>query len=184
MFGFQRIGDLIWAAADERARGFLLGATSGRTTLNGEGLQHEDGQSQVLRFRRAQLHLLRPHLQLRGGCHPPRGTPSHVPKRGGYFTTSRSSTKTMPIQPSLLVRRTEYCGGCTACVRAPARSRPEFSCSGVGPFSARCWQLPSCWKPTTAWPPTSGASPASTSWDATPRQRSAGTGSTPKSPHG
>jgi pyruvate dehydrogenase E1 component len=48
MFGFQRVGDLIWAAADQRARGFLLGATSGRTTLNGEGLQHEDGHSLVL----------------------------------------------------------------------------------------------------------------------------------------
>ncbi|MBV8332399.1 MAG: pyruvate dehydrogenase (acetyl-transferring), homodimeric type [Candidatus Eremiobacteraeota bacterium] len=47
MFGFQRIGDLAWAAGDSRTRGFLLGATSGRTTLNGEGLQHEDGQSQV-----------------------------------------------------------------------------------------------------------------------------------------
>ena len=48
MFGFQRIGDLIWAAADMRCRGFLLGATAGRTTLNGEGLQHEDGHSHVL----------------------------------------------------------------------------------------------------------------------------------------
>jgi pyruvate dehydrogenase E1 component len=48
MFGLQRIGDLAWAAADQRARGFLLGATAGRTTLNGEGLQHEDGHSQVL----------------------------------------------------------------------------------------------------------------------------------------
>jgi pyruvate dehydrogenase E1 component len=48
MFGFQRIGDLIWAAADKRTRGFLLGATAGRTTLNGEGLQHEDGHSHVL----------------------------------------------------------------------------------------------------------------------------------------
>ncbi len=48
MFGFQRIGDLIWAAADMRTRGFLVGATSGRTTLNGEGLQHEDGQSQLV----------------------------------------------------------------------------------------------------------------------------------------
>lgn len=44
MFGFQRIADLLWAAGDSRARGFLLGATSGRTTLNGEGLQHQDGQ--------------------------------------------------------------------------------------------------------------------------------------------
>jgi pyruvate dehydrogenase E1 component len=47
MFGFQRVGDLIWAAADMRTRGFLIGGTSGRTTLNGEGLQHEDGQSHV-----------------------------------------------------------------------------------------------------------------------------------------
>ncbi len=48
MFGFQRIGDLAWAAGDSRARGFLIGGTAGRTTLNGEGLQHEDGHSHVL----------------------------------------------------------------------------------------------------------------------------------------
>ncbi|MFJ2990776.1 alpha-ketoglutarate dehydrogenase [Collimonas sp. NPDC087041] len=48
MFGFQRIGDLIWAAADQRARGFLIGATSGRTTLAGEGLQHQDGSSHLV----------------------------------------------------------------------------------------------------------------------------------------
>ena len=48
MFGFQRIGDLAWAAGDSRARGFLIGGTSGRTTLNGEGLQHEDGHSHIL----------------------------------------------------------------------------------------------------------------------------------------
>jgi pyruvate dehydrogenase E1 component len=47
MFGFQRVGDLCWAAGDMRARGFLLGGTAGRTTLNGEGLQHEDGHSQI-----------------------------------------------------------------------------------------------------------------------------------------
>jgi pyruvate dehydrogenase E1 component len=48
MFGFQRVMDLIWAAGDSRARGFLVGGTAGRTTLNGEGLQHEDGHSHVL----------------------------------------------------------------------------------------------------------------------------------------
>ncbi len=48
MFGFQRVADLIWAAADGRARGFLMGATSGRTTLNGEGLQHQDGHSLLM----------------------------------------------------------------------------------------------------------------------------------------
>ena len=48
MFGFQRVGDLIWQAADARARGFLIGCTAGRTTMNGEGLQHEDGHSLLL----------------------------------------------------------------------------------------------------------------------------------------
>jgi pyruvate dehydrogenase E1 component len=48
MFGFQRVGDLIWAAADQRARGLLFGATAGRTTLGGEGLQHQDGSSLVV----------------------------------------------------------------------------------------------------------------------------------------
>lgn len=48
MFGFQRVGDLIWAAADQRTRGFLIGGTAGRTTLNGEGLQHEDGHSHLM----------------------------------------------------------------------------------------------------------------------------------------
>ncbi|MDN5854987.1 MAG: pyruvate dehydrogenase (acetyl-transferring), homodimeric type, partial [Actinomycetia bacterium] len=48
MFGFQRTGDLAWAAGDSRARGFILGATAGRTTLNGEGLQHEDGHSHIM----------------------------------------------------------------------------------------------------------------------------------------
>jgi pyruvate dehydrogenase E1 component len=48
MFGFQRVGDLIWAAADQRSRGFLIGATAGRTTLGGEGLQHQDGHSHLV----------------------------------------------------------------------------------------------------------------------------------------
>ena len=50
MFGFQRVGDLIWAAADSRCRGFLIGGTAGRTTLAGEGLQHQDGQSHLLAY--------------------------------------------------------------------------------------------------------------------------------------
>ena len=47
MFGFQRFGDLAWAAGDSMAKGFVIGGTSGRTTLNGEGLQHEDGHSHI-----------------------------------------------------------------------------------------------------------------------------------------
>ena len=66
MFGFQRVGDLAWAAGDMRARGFLLGGTAGRTTLNGEGLQHEDGHSHVLAATDPELHQLRPDLRARG----------------------------------------------------------------------------------------------------------------------
>jgi len=76
MFGFQRVGDLMWAAADSRARGFLLGATAGRTTLNGEGLQHEDGHSHVLAS-------TVPGLRLRAGRHHPRRHPPHVRRQAG-----------------------------------------------------------------------------------------------------
>jgi pyruvate dehydrogenase E1 component len=60
MFGFQRIGDFIWAAADMRTRGFMLGGTSGRTTLSGEGLQHQDGNSHVLALPVPNLHAYDP----------------------------------------------------------------------------------------------------------------------------
>ena len=63
MFGFQRIGDLVWAAGDMRARGFLLGGTAGRTTLNGEGLQHEDGHSHMLAPTIPNCVVLRPDLR-------------------------------------------------------------------------------------------------------------------------
>src|SRR5699024_11930502 len=53
MFGFQRTGDALWAAADQMARGFIIGATAGRTTLTGEGLQHMDGHSPVLADRKS-----------------------------------------------------------------------------------------------------------------------------------
>ncbi len=67
MFGFQRVGDLIWQAADSRARGFLLGATAGRTTLHGEGLQHQDGHSLRPRQHGAGVPGVRPGVRVRGG---------------------------------------------------------------------------------------------------------------------
>ena len=66
MFGFQRVGDLAWAAGDSRARGFLLGGTAGRTTLNGEGLQHEDGHSHILAGTIPNCITYDPVLRLRG----------------------------------------------------------------------------------------------------------------------
>ena len=69
MFGFQRVGDLIWAAADQRARGFLLGATAGRTTLGGEGLQHQDGSSHVMAATVPNCRAYDPRVRLRARCH-------------------------------------------------------------------------------------------------------------------
>ena len=90
MFGFQRVGDLAWAAGDMRSRGFLLGGTAGRTTLNGEGLQHEDGHTHVYLGDDPQLHLLRPDLRLRGrGDHPGRPARGCTPSRRTSTTTSR-----------------------------------------------------------------------------------------------
>ena len=64
MFGLQRVGDLIWAAADMRCRGFLIGGTAGRTTLAGEGLQHQDGHSHVLALSGAESARLRSGIRL------------------------------------------------------------------------------------------------------------------------
>ena len=69
MFGFQRTGDELWAFGDARGRGFMLGATAGRTTLNGEGLQHEDGHSLVQASHYPLLPRLRSGLRLRDGGH-------------------------------------------------------------------------------------------------------------------
>ena len=78
MFGFQRVGDLIWAAGDTRVRGFLLGGTAGRTTLAGEGLQHQDGNSHVYSLCCAELPVLRPGVRLRARGHHPGRHPADV----------------------------------------------------------------------------------------------------------
>ena len=85
MFGFQRVGDFIWAAGDRQARGFLIGGTAGRTTLAGEGLQHQDGHSQLLATHGPELRGVRPDLRLRTrGHHPGRPAP-HVRRAGRRF---------------------------------------------------------------------------------------------------
>ena len=81
MFGFQRTGDGLWAAADQMTRGFLLGATAGRTTLNGEGLQHQDGHSPLLASTQPGGHPLRPRVRVRGRPHHPGWIAPHVRRR-------------------------------------------------------------------------------------------------------
>ena len=81
MFGFQRVGDLIWAAADAGARGFLLGATAGRTTLLGEGLQHQDGHSLLLASTVPACRAYDPAFAFEMAAHRPRRHPADVPRR-------------------------------------------------------------------------------------------------------
>ena len=81
MFGFQRVGDLIWSFGDQRGRGFLLGATAGRTTLTGEGLQHCDGQSHVQRSAYPELPRVRPGVRVRDRRDRARRHRAHVRRR-------------------------------------------------------------------------------------------------------
>ena len=95
MFGFQRVADLIWAGADSRMRGFLLGATAGRTTLAGEGLQHQDGQSHVYSLANAELRLLRPGVCLRAGGHHPGRHPPDVQGAGEHLLLPDGDERTV-----------------------------------------------------------------------------------------
>ena len=176
MFGMQRIGDLAWAAADQRARGFLLGATAGRTTLNGEGLQHEDGHSHILS--------------------------SVIPNCVSYDPTY--GYELAVIIHDGLRRMVDQPGGCVLLhhpdereLRAPGAARGRGAGNPEGHVFAQGIEAESkaaradarlrhhparsdrrgrrCWRRTGTWRPTSGARPASPSCGATASPPSAGT---------
>ena len=97
MFGFQRVGDLLWALGDCRGRGFLLGCTAGRTTLNGEGLQHQDGHSPAAGIGRSERRRLRSRLLLRGGVHRRGRHPAHDrPGAGGPVLVPDALQRELP----------------------------------------------------------------------------------------
>ncbi|MCU0309354.1 MAG: pyruvate dehydrogenase (acetyl-transferring), homodimeric type [Acidimicrobiales bacterium] len=108
MFGFQRVGDLIWAAADAQAKGFLIAATAGRTTLLGEGLQHQDGHSLVLASTVPTCHAYDPAFAyemaaiIKHGLHRmyggPGGTSTHG-DGGFYYLTAYNENYEMPARP-------------------------------------------------------------------------------------
>ena len=99
MFGPQRVGDLFWLAGDIRAKGFLLGATAGRTTLNGEGLQHQDGHSLLHASTIPTCLPYDPAFGLRtGGDHCRRFAPDVCRRTRTFSITSRSTTKIMPCR--------------------------------------------------------------------------------------
>ena len=97
MFGFQRVGDLIWSFGDQRGRGFLLGATAGRTTLAGEGLQHCDGQSQLLASAYPNCRGVRPRVRVRDGRdHPRRHRADVRPRARGLLLLHHPLQRELP----------------------------------------------------------------------------------------
>ena len=182
MFGFQRVGDLTWAAGDSRTRGFLLGATSGRTTLNGEGLTARGRQQSGRSFVRPQLRELRPNLRLRAGGHHSRRRAADARRAGRRLLLHHAAE-----------RKLSASGDAARCARRhPARHVPPASfdrlrtapvdkqshaCSSSdrAQFCAKSRLPPICSQTNGRSIPTSGALRASTSCSATASRHAAGT---------
>ena len=96
MFGFQRVGDLAWAAGDMRTRGFLIGGTSGRTTLNGEGLQHEDGHSHILASTIPNCVTYDPTYAYEARGHRPRRPETHARRSGRCLLLHHDPERELP----------------------------------------------------------------------------------------
>ena len=129
MFGLQRIGDLIWAAADMRCRGFLLGGTAGRTTLAGEGLQHQDGNSHVLALAGAHPARLRSRLCLRTcGDHQRRHRPHVQEGREHLLLHHRDERALRHAGYARGLAEKEFSRACTASAR-PRTRKPSFALS-------------------------------------------------------
>ena len=134
MFGFQRVGDLIWAAADAQARGFLLGATAGRTTLLGEGLQHQDGHSLVLASTVPTCQAYDPAFAYEMAAIVRDGIAPHVRRRDGdrdgsvfYYLTLYNENYPMPARPDARDATTTSSRACTAGRPRPTGSTPSVT---------------------------------------------------------
>ncbi len=183
MFGLQRIGDLIWAAADMRSRGFLIGGTAGRTTLNGEGLQHQDGNSHLLAYPVPNLKAYDPAFAYELAVIIQDGIRRMYVEQEDvfYYITVENEPYAMPAQP-------EGCeeGILRGTVQVPrlaeatAPSSRPISSAAAPSSTRRCGPRRFSPKNSTS-PPTCGASPAtrSSTWTApTATASTASTGTT------
>ena len=178
MFGFQRTGDSIWAMADQLARGFLIGATAGRTTLTGEGLQHADGHSPLLAATNPAVVHYDPAFAyevshvMQDGLRRMYGSSDEHPHGEDviFYITVYNEPIDQPAEPG---RRRRGGHAARASTTSPSprgvrqRRRRTSSCSR--PASAFPWipRRSSCSPRTGAWPPTCGRSPRGTSSPAT-----------------
>ncbi len=182
MFGFQRTGDQIWALGDARGRGFMMGATAGRTTLTGEGLQHDDGHSPPPRLDRPELPALRPGLRVRARGDRPRRHRADVREgRGRLLLHHALQRELRPAARS----PTASTRGSSAASTGSARRRTWVARRTGRGSSARARSCSRSSPPRSCSPRSSGSPPRST-----PRRRSrcsaatrsrpsAGTGSIP-----
>ena len=165
MFGFQRTGDGMWAAGDQMARGFIIGATAGRTTLTGEGLQHADGQSPLLASTNPSRRL---------ATTPPTATSSATSsgpassactaariRTPTSCTTSRSTTSRCRSRPSRRASTSTGCCRASTCCAAgrERRAAPRRSCSPPGVACRGRSRRSGCSPTTGTCPPMSGRSP-------------------------
>ena len=176
MFGFQRIGDLIWAAADQRARGFLIGATAGRTTLGGEGLQHQDGASHLLASTVPNCRAYDPAYAYELAVIVDHGLRRMLQEERDEFYYITAMNEGYP-QPSMPPRDGELVKGL---YRLGSCRRRWAACASWG--RARCYRKssprPSCCRPTGACRAMSSAPPAMWSSRARRGKRSGGTACT------
>ena len=159
MFGMQRVGDLVWAAADTRTRGFLLGGTAGRTTLAGEGLQHQDGHTHLFSLAVPNLISYDPAYAYEIAVIIEDGI-RRMYKNGEsvfYYLTLMNENYEMPAMPDGRARRHSQ-GTRTGCARR-RRRRPRRgrSCSAAERSSTKWWRRSRCSKRSTTCRPTSGA---------------------------
>ena len=133
MFGYQRVGDLVWAAGDSRTRGFMLGGTAGRTTLNGEGLQHEDGHSHVLFSVVPNCRAYDPTFGYEVAVIIQDGLRRMLVRAGGRLLLPDLDERELPPPGDARGRRRRgSCAGCTCCARRRADGGPRVQLLGSG----------------------------------------------------
>ena len=171
MFGLQRIGDLAWAAGDQRARGFLLGATAGRTTLNGEGLQHEDGHCHILSSVIPNCVSYDPTYGYELAVIIHDGLRRMVDQPGGCVLLHHRDERELRAPGHARGRRRQGSSrACTCCASRRRKAKAARAAAGLGHDPARSRSpRPSCSRRTGVSPPTSGARPASPTAPRRPR---------------
>lgn len=162
MFGLQRVGDLAWAAADARTKGFLLGATSGRTTLMGEGLQHDDGHSHVLSSVIPSCVSYDPTYAYELAVIVQSGMRRMFVEQEDiyYYITLLNEGYPQPPIPADVEDGIIQGRICSSRAKRQAKRARVLSWSPAAPSCARRWRRQSCWRRTLASPAISGAPPA------------------------